>query len=114
MLRLIPFLVAALSAFTPALVHADQIWTDVSLIDSACRLKVKGAPDAHTRECALQCAGSGYGILTADGAYLPFDKVGNEQALAALRASKKTDHLRVTVSGERQGDRIAVRSLALR
>ena len=113
MLRLIPLLVAAVLALTPAFAQADQTWTDVSLIDSACRLKVKGAPDAHTRECALQCAGSGYGILTADGNYLPFDTSGNEQALTALKASKKTDHLRVTVTGERKGSTIAVRSLVL-
>ena len=114
MLKLIPYLVAATLMFTPAFAAADETWTDVSLIDSACQLKVKAAADTHTRECALQCQGSGYGILTADGDYLPFDNPGNEQARAALRSSKKADHLRATVTGERKGGKLAVRTLVLR
>lgn len=112
--RLITLAIATTFALLPASALAGESWTNVSLIDSACQLKVKKAPDTHTRECALQCVGSGYGILAADGTYLTFDKAGNDKALAMLRASRKGDHLRVDVSGERKGTTIAVTSLEAR
>lgn len=92
---------------------AAETWTGVSLVDTLCATKAKDAPDAHTRECALACRKGGYGILAADGTYLEFDQAGNEKALAALEASTAADHLRVTVTGERQGDTIRVDTLRL-
>ena len=113
MQKLILILFATALVFVPRAALAEDTWTNVSLIDTACQMKVKDAPDTHTRECALQCVKSGYGVLMADGTYLTFDKAGNDKALAALRASKTSDHLRVTVSGERKGSTIAVSSLQL-
>jgi len=92
---------------------APETWKNVPLIDTKCEPKVKADPDAHPRSCALMCAPSGYGILTADGTYLKFDNAGNQKALAALKASKKTDHIRATVTGEREGDTIKVQTLSL-
>ncbi|MFN7976391.1 MAG: hypothetical protein U0166_29340 [Acidobacteriota bacterium] len=92
--------------------RADS-WKGVSIIDTACLEKVKADPDKHTTTCALQCQAKGYGVLTAEGAYLKFDAAGNEKALAALKATKKTDHLRVTVEGTKEGDTIKVTSLTL-
>lgn len=96
-----------------ALLGAPETWKGVPLVDSMCASKVKNDPDKHTTKCALQCQMSGYGILAEDGTFLKFDKAGNAQALAALKGTKKTDHLRATVTGERQGDSIKVDSLAL-
>lgn len=71
--------------------------------------------EAHTRECALMpaCQKSGYGVFTYDNKFLKFDPAGSRKALAALRASKKEDDLKVEVSGEIQGDTIKVASLKL-
>jgi hypothetical protein len=71
--------------------------------------------EAHTRECALMpaCQKSGYGIFTYDNKFLKFDEAGSRKALAALRASKKEDNLKVEVTGEIQGDTIKVVSLKL-
>ena len=55
----------------------------------------------------------GYGILTSDGSFLKFDAAGNKQVEAALKATKKTDHLRVDVQGELKGSEIAVKSVSL-
>jgi hypothetical protein len=88
-------------------------WKDVPLVDSNCSAKVKTTPDQHTRQCALGCAKSGFGVLAADGSYLKFDDAGNGKALAALRATKKTDHLRATVTGKRSGESIQVESITL-
>ena len=90
---------------------AADTWTKVSMVDTMCALKVKADPDKHTRECALQCAKGGFGIVAADGTYLKFDKAGNEQATALLKASKSVDHIRVNVTGTRKGDTIEVSSL---
>ena len=92
---------------------AAETWTDVSIVDVACSAKVKADPDAHTRDCALTCSKSGFGIVTPDGAFLKFDAKGNEQAVAALKGAQKKDHLRVTVTGDRDGAIIKVTSLKM-
>lgn len=86
-------------------------WNNVILIDSMCAKTAKDNPDAHTRECALGCAGSGMGILTDDGKFLKFDKHGNDLALALLKNSDKKDHLRVNVEGKQTDKVIEVQSV---
>ena len=70
---------------------------------------------AHTRLCALMpsCQRSGYGVFTYENKFLSFDAAGSQKALAAIKASKKEDDLRVEVTGEIQGDTIKVVSLKL-
>ena len=92
---------------------AAETWKNVSVIDTQCVSKVKADPDKHTTKCALQCQKGGYGLLTTDGTYLKFDAEGNTKTLAALQATKKTDHLRATVVGERSGETVKVTSIAL-
>lgn len=104
-------LLAALAA--PASVLAAT-WTNVSLVDQNCSKKVKDDPDSHPRACALECAASGFGILTAEGEFLKFDADGSKQALAALRASDREDHLRVDVTGEVENGVLRVETLTLR
>ena len=94
----------------PALA-ATQTFTDVSIVDVACSKKADA--NSHTRECAIGCKDSGYGILTADNKFLKFDADGNAKVLAELKASTKTDHLRVNVSGDVKGDTIKVTSVKL-
>lgn len=89
------------------------------LIDKMCSTKaVKGgqaAAVAHDRDCALMppCQQSGYGVYTADNKYLTFDDAGNTKAIAALKKSKKKDDLKVTVTGDVQGNTIKVANLKL-
>ena len=59
------------------------------------------------------CQKSGYGIFTYDNKFLKFDEAGSRKALAAIRASKKEDDLKVEVTGEIQGNTIKVASLKL-
>ncbi len=92
---------------------ATETWKKVSIVDSNCAGKVKADPDKHTTKCALQCEKSGYGILTADGAFIKFDDSGNQKVVAALKATKKTDHLRATVVGEKTENQIKVQGFAL-
>ena len=102
------------AAAVPFVLRAET-WKNVSLMDSACASKAetKAAPDAHTTKCAIQCQKSGYGILSKDGSFLKFDAAGNTKVEAALKSTKKTDHLRVDVDGELKGDEIQVKSVSL-
>jgi hypothetical protein len=99
--------------FGMPLVCSAETWKDASLVDVNCSTKVKDNPDAHTRNCAIQCAKSGFGILTEDGTFLKFDAQGNQQAEAALKDSQAKDHLRATVTGDREGNTIKVSSVKL-
>ena len=67
----------------------------------------------HTRDCALSCAKSGYGLVLADGKFLKFDERGNAKTLAALKTSHKDKDLKAKVSGTLQGSVINVESIDL-
>jgi hypothetical protein len=97
---------------SPALAAA-QSFKDVPVVDANCSSKVADNPDAHPRSCALKCANSGYGIVTADKKFLKFDADGNAKILAQLKASHETDHLRVNVKGKVEGDTLKVASVKL-
>lgn len=96
-----------------ALPALGETFHDVAVVDSNCRSKVAGNPDAHTRDCALKCASSGYGILTPDQKFLKFDAEGKAKMKEALQASDKKDHLRVDVSGKVENDTLKVQSVKL-
>jgi hypothetical protein len=90
-----------------------ETWKNVPVVDNNCAQKVKADPDAHTRDCAMKCAKAGFGIVTSDGQFLKLDSAGNDKVVSALQKSDKKDHLRVTVSGEKQGDTIKTSSVQL-
>jgi hypothetical protein len=88
-------------------------FNDVSVVDVACSKKVAATADTHTRECALMCKESGFGIVTSDQKFLKFDADGNAKVLEQLKASDKKDHLRVNVTGDVDGDTLKVKSVKL-
>jgi hypothetical protein len=88
-------------------------FNNVAVVDVNCSRKVAADPDAHTRDCALKCASSGFGIITSDQKFLKFDTAGNSKIVEELKASNKTDHLRANVTGEVQGDTLNVKSVKL-
>lgn len=88
-------------------------WKDAPVVDVQCSARVKADPDSHTKDCAMKCAKSGFGIYTSDGKFLKFDSKGNDEMVAALKKSDKKDHLRVNVKGEQSGDTIKVQSVSL-
>ena len=89
------------------------------LIDKLCmNTSAKGGQEAvakHKRTCNLtpNCSKAGYGVYTADGKYISFDSAGNTMAQKALQESKKVDDMKVTVTGDLQGDTIKVTDLKL-
>ena len=105
-------LVLGLAVIGSAPALAEE-WKNVPVVDTHCLEKVKADPDKHTAACALQCVKGGYGLITTDGTFLKFDAAGDEKAQAALKAAKKKDHLRATVTGVREGDALKVTALTL-
>jgi hypothetical protein len=96
-----------------ALPCAAETWKNAALVDVACSTKVKADPDSHTRDCAITCEKTGYALVSSDGSILKLDEKGNQQAIAALKASRKADHLHATIVGDRDGDTIKVQSLKM-
>lgn len=111
MKRLSLTLLAAAALGLPLLARAAE-WHAVPLVDQMCKAKVEKDPDAHPVSCLLQCARSGYGIMS-EGKWLKLDAQGNREALAALKATSKKDHIRVDVTGDLSGDTVKVASLAI-
>jgi hypothetical protein len=112
-MRKITSAVAVLGFCAMPVFAAPDTFSDVSLIDSNCSKKAAADPDSHTRECALKCQASGYGIITKDHKFLKFDATGNTKITEDLKASGKKDHLRVDVTGDVKGDTLQVTSIKL-
>ena len=110
MKRMAMMLLAAAMFAMPAMA-AD--WKNAAVTDKMCSTKVKADPDSHTRACALQCKGSGFGVVTEKGDFLAFDEEGNKQMTAALEASKKKDHIRADITGTQDGNTIHVEKLSI-
>ena len=81
-----------------------------TLVDVMCKDKDLAS---HTRDCALSCARSGFGLVLSDGKFLKFDESGNAKALAALKASKKQSDLKAKVNGAVDGSVLKVASIEL-
>jgi hypothetical protein len=112
MKKLTSLLALAALCAAPAFAAAET-YKDVPVVDVNCSKKVAAAPDSHTRECALKCAGSGFGIVTSDQHFLKFDAAGNKKITEELKSSSKKDHLRVDVDGTVKGDTLQVSSVKL-
>ena len=81
-----------------------------TVVDVMCRGKDLAG---HTRECAVMCAKSGFGLVTADGKFLKFDEGGNARTLAALKKSTKEKDLKAKVTGTMKGDVLAVETIEI-
>jgi len=79
-----------------------------TVVDVMCRGKDLAS---HTRECAVSCARSGYGLVTAEGKFLKFDESGNARALAALKKLSKEKDLKAKVTGTLNGDLLKVEAI---
>ena len=95
-------------ALSSALALAET-WTG-TMVDVMCK---NNDIASHTKECALGCAKSGFGIVLADGKFIKFDERGNAKALAAIKGTKKEKDLRTTVSGTLKDDVIQVESIQI-
>lgn len=79
-----------------------------TVVDIMCRGKDLAS---HTRECAIACAKSGYGLVTAEGKFLKFNETGNARTLAALKKLSREKDLKAKVSGTLHGDVLDVETI---
>ena len=86
-----------------------EVWNG-SIVDVMCKGKDLAN---HTRQCALGCAKSGFGIVLPDGKFLKLDESGNAKTLAALKASTKEKDLKAKVTGKLNGDVVQVESIEI-
>jgi hypothetical protein len=86
-----------------------ETWSG-TVVDVMCK---KNDLASHTRDCAISCAKSGFGIVLADGTFIKFDEHGNVKALAALKASTKEKDLKAKVTGTKKEDVIQVDSIQI-
>jgi len=86
-----------------------ETWTG-TVVDVMCK---NNDLASHTRECALSCAKSGYGIVLSDGKFIKFDERGNAKTLATLKAASKEKDLKAKVSGTLKDDVIQVDSIQI-
>ena len=110
--------IAGLAAGLGCLAYAAEV--QGILLDRECSPKIVQAKDqkaaqAHTRSCALMdaCVKAGYGVFTADGQFVILDPAGNLKAVAALKASRIKDNIRVQVSGDQTGDTMKVTAIKI-
>lgn len=68
---------------------------------------------SHTRQCNINCAKGGYGLVLADGKFLKFNETGNAKALAMLKASTKEKDIKAKVSGTLNGEVIRVEGIEI-
>src|SRR5580692_12089452 len=86
-------LIAAFAA--TAVLALAETWSG-TVVDVMCK---KNDLASHTKDCAISCSKSGYGIVLADGKFIKFDERGNVKALAAIKATSKEKDLKAKVTG---------------
>lgn len=86
-----------------------ESWTG-TVVDVMCKGRDLAS---HTRECALQCAKGGYGLVLADGTFVKFNESGNARTLAQLKKLDREKDLKAKVTGTRKGDLIQVASIEM-
>ena len=97
-----------LSTATAALASAE-VWTG-TVVDVMCKGRDLAS---HTRQCSLDCAKSGFGIVLADGKFVKFNESGNAKTLGLLKKASKEKDLKAKVTGSLTGEVIKVESVEI-
>ena len=84
-----------------------ETWTG-TVVDVMCKGRDLAS---HTRECALECAKGGFGLVLGDGTFVKFNESGNARTLAQLKKLDREKDLKAKVTGLRKGDVIQVQTI---
>jgi len=111
-LTLVLLAAVALSAF------AAETKVQGYLVDLACAAEEGQNPGfgpKHSKDCLQmpECVKSGYGVLTDDKKVIKFDSASNEKAKAFIADLKKGKDIKVSVTGNVNGDNITVTKIEL-
>jgi hypothetical protein len=86
------------------LAGAQETTVSGFLMDKSCvNMKMEAA--THGKDCALMedCMKSGYGVVTADGKFVAFDKASNKTAMKWLETTGQKTGLKVSATGKLKG-----------
>jgi hypothetical protein len=86
-----------------------ETWTG-TVVDVMCKGRDLAS---HTRQCAVNCAKGGFGLVLQDGKFVKFNETGNSKTLTLLKSSSKDKDLKAKVTGTIDGDVIQVESVEL-
>lgn len=86
-----------------------ETWTG-TVVDVMCKGRDLAS---HTRQCAVNCAKGGFGLVLQDGKFVKFNETGNSKTLGLLKASSKEKDLKAKVTGSLEGEVIQVESIEL-
>ncbi len=86
-----------------------ETWSG-ALVDVMCKGRDLAS---HTRQCNIDCAKGGYGLVLADGKFVKFNERGNARALVLLKSSTKEKDVKAKVTGTLDGEVIKVQSIEL-
>ncbi|MBM3734543.1 MAG: hypothetical protein FJW39_02050 [Acidobacteria bacterium] len=100
-------LVLLTSLFT--LTAAAETWSG-AIVDVMCKGRDLAS---HTRQCNIDCAKGGYGLVLADGKFMKFNERGNARALTLLKSSTKEKDIKAKVTGTLDGEVIRVEKIEL-
>jgi hypothetical protein len=84
-----------------------ETWSG-TVVDVMCKGKDLSS---HTRECALNCAKGGFGLVLADGKFVKFNEPGNAKTLGLIKKLDKEKDLKAKVTGNLKGEVIQVESI---
>jgi hypothetical protein len=104
--------IAAFNAF------AAEVTVKGYLVDIACGTEEGSRPDfgiKHSKACLQMpdCEKSGYGLLTPDNKVIRFDQTGNQRAKQFIAELKKSNDVKVAVTGAVSGEMMTVTKIEL-
>lgn len=79
-----------------------------TVVDVMCKGKDLAS---HTRDCAISCSKSGFGLVQANGKFLKFDESGNARALSLLKKNSQDKDLKAKVTGTLDGPVLNVETI---
>lgn len=92
--------------------------TETSKVDENTTKTTKTTSTENKMECPITASTASFGILTADGKFLPFDATSNAQVSSAMRSNQEWSKsiqdkkpVSVTVVGNQKGDTIVIESI---
>jgi hypothetical protein len=92
--------------------------TETSKVDENTTKTTKTTSESSKTECPVTATTTSFGIMTADGKYIPFDQTSNTKVIEVMKSntdwSKNAESkqpVKVTVVGNQRGDLIVLESI---
>jgi hypothetical protein len=92
--------------------------SETSKVDENTTRTTKTTSDSSRTECPATVTSTSFGIMTADGKYIPFDQTSNTKVIEVMKSNRdwrgnaeSKKPVSVTVVGNQRGDAIVIHSI---